>query len=67
MEEILKQYENVLKDMDFEVIRTPKLGWIILRTDYMNYSNPVIQLHSPEELKTYIELQMSFMQKSPRN
>ena len=67
MEEILKQYEDALKNMDFEVLCTPKLGWIILRTDYMNYSNPVIQLHSPEELAKYIELQMSFMQKSPRN
>lgn len=61
MEEILKQYESILKDMDFEVLCTPKLGWIILRTDYMNYSNPVIQIHTPEELREYIELQMSFL------
>lgn len=61
MEEILKQYEDVLKDMDFEVICTPKLGWIILRTDYMYYGNPVKQLHSPAELVEYIELQMSIL------
>ena len=54
MENVLKKYETELRNMDFEVLQTPKLSWIILRTDYMNYSNPVIQLHSPEELESYI-------------
>jgi hypothetical protein len=54
MEAILKKYERILMDANYEVIQTPKLGWIILRTDYMHYSNPVIQLHHPEELEEYI-------------
>ena len=54
MENVLKKYETELRNMDFEVLQTPRLSWIILRTDYMNYSNPVIQLHSPEELEHYI-------------
>ena len=54
MKSVLKKYEMTLKDMDFEVLQTQKLGWIILRTDYMNYSNPIIQIHSSEELEKYI-------------
>lgn len=54
MEHLLKKYEHLLKDKDFEVICTPKLSWIILRTDYMNYSNPVIQIDTPEQLENYI-------------
>jgi len=54
MENILAKYESRLKAADYEVICTPKLGWIILRTDYRNYSNPIIQIHSPEELEDYI-------------
>lgn len=54
MKSVLKKYEMTLKNMDFEVLQTQKLGWIILRTDYMNYSNPIIQIHSSEELEKYI-------------
>ena len=59
MEEILKEYEQYLKNADYEVICTPKLGWIILWTDYQFCSDPVKQLHSPAELREYIELQIS--------
>lgn len=54
MKSVLQKYEMTLKNMDFEVLQTQKLGWIILRTDYMNYSNPIIQIHSSEELEKYI-------------
>lgn len=54
MERILKKYELILKNKDFEVLHTPKLRWIILRTDYMKYSNPVIQIDTPEQLENYI-------------
>ena len=53
MKSVLQKYEMTLKNMDFEVLQTQKLGWIILRTDYMNYSNPIIQIHSSEELEKY--------------
>lgn len=58
MEEILKQYEDVLKDADYEVINTAKLGWVIIRTDYKHYSDPIKSMHTPEELQEYIENQM---------
>ena len=54
MENVLKKYEAELRNMDFEVLQTPKLSWIILRTDYMNYSNPIIQIETPEQLENYI-------------
>lgn len=54
MENVLKKYETELRNMDFEVLQTPRLSCIILRTDYMNYSNPVIQIDTPEQLENYI-------------
>lgn len=54
MEETLEQYKKQLEDSDFEVIQTPRLGWIIIRTDYQYYSNPILPIGSPEELELYI-------------
>ncbi len=60
MEEILSKYSNVLNAANYEVIRTAKLGWIIIRTDYQLYSNPIIQISTPVELEKYILSQMHF-------
>ena len=54
MEEILKKYEDVLQDADYEVVFTKKLGWVIIRTDYEMYSNPIKQIQEPVELEEYI-------------
>lgn len=54
MEEILKKYEDTLRDVNYEVICTKKLGWVIIRTDYEMYSNPIKQFQEPAELEEYI-------------
>ena len=54
MEEIISKYSQILNNADYEVVKTPKLGWIIIRTDYQHYSNPIVQLHGPQELEDYI-------------
>lgn len=54
MEEIISKYFHILNSADYEVIKTPKLGWIIVRTDYEHYSNPIVQLHDPKKLEDYI-------------
>lgn len=58
MEEILKKYEDLLQDADYEVICTKKLGWVIIRTDYEAYSDPIKQIQEPAELEEYILSQM---------
>lgn len=50
MEEIISKYSEILNNADYEVIHTPKLGWIIIRTDYKNYGNPIVQVSNPEQL-----------------
>lgn len=54
MEEILKKYADMLEDANYEVIYTKKLGWIIIRTDYEIYSDPIKQIQEPVELEEYI-------------
>ena len=54
MEEILKKYEDMLEDANYEVIYTKKLGWVIIRTDYERYSDPIKQIQEPAELEEYI-------------
>ena len=58
MEEILKKYEYVLQSADYEVVCTKKLGWVIIRTDYEKYSDPIKQIQDPAELEEYIVSQI---------
>lgn len=54
MEEIIAKYYKILNNANYEVIKTNKLGWIIVRIDYEQYSNPIVKLNNPQELEEYI-------------
>ena len=54
MKTIINKYSEILHKASYEVINTQKLGWIIVRTDYRQYSNPIIQIETPEKLEKYI-------------
>lgn len=59
IEDILFKYRNELKRLNFEIVHTSGLGWISIRTDYQNYSNPIKQFNTPEEMEAYIVSQIA--------
>ena len=57
-ESVMKKYENVIKDAEYEIISTPKLGRILIATNFQDYSNPVVRIKSPNHLQHLIEERM---------
>lgn len=54
-EAVIKKYEDILKDAEYEIISTPKLGRILIATNFQDYSNPVVRIKSPNHLQHLIE------------
>lgn len=57
-EDVLQKYEKELLDSEFEIIQTPRLGWISIMTEYFSYSDPIVQFDTPEELEAFIRLRI---------
>ena len=49
-EEVIAKYKGKLMDAEFEIVKTERLGWILIMTEFKNYSNPVRQISNPEQM-----------------
>lgn len=54
-EDILLKYKPYAKQLDYDIVWTPRLGWIAIALDFKSYSEPVRQFSTPEELARFIE------------
>lgn len=57
-QEVLERYSKELEGAEFEIIHTPKLGWIYIVTEYYNYSDPIKQFLTPQEMEEFIKLRL---------
>ena len=58
MEALLFKYGDELKHLKFRV-HTFGFGWMIIRNDYQNYSDPIKFVNVPEEMEDYIVSQIA--------
>lgn len=63
-EKVVEQYHEQLKEQEFEIIKTPRLGWIAIMTEYMNYSDSIRQFRSPIEMETFIKERILLREKT---
>ena len=57
-ENVLMKYEDELQNAEFEILKTPRLGWILLMTDFLHYSDPIRQFFSPQEMEECLNVRL---------